>query len=86
MRGQDCKRTHSAQGNAGYIYEAKRREIKEIETMRGARVCRGFDFSVKGSSNNACRRFWFRDRLQTQIYYEVQTVFGHIIPKNIKLS
>ena len=47
MRGQDCKRTHSAQGNAGYIYEAKRREIKEIETMRGARVCRGFDFSVK---------------------------------------
>ena len=44
MRGQDCKRTHSAQGNAGYIYEAKRREIKEIETMRGARVCRGFDF------------------------------------------
>ena len=45
--GQDCKRTHSAQGNAGYIYEAKRREIKEIETMRGARVCRGFDFSVE---------------------------------------
>ena len=47
MRGQDCKRTHSAQGNAGYIYEAKRREIKEIETMRGARVCLGFDFSVE---------------------------------------
>ena len=43
-------------------------------------------FPSKRSSNNACRRFWFRDRLQTQIYYEVQTVFGHIIPKNIKLS
>ena len=43
-------------------------------------------FPSKHSSNNACRRFWFRDRLQTQIYYEVQTVFGHIIPKNIKLS
>ena len=86
MRGQDCKRTHSAQGNAGYIYEAKRREIKEIETMRGARVVEVLIFPSKRSSNNACRRFWFRDRLQTQIYYEVQTVFGHIIPKNITLS
>ena len=43
-------------------------------------------FPSKRSSNNACRRLWFCDRLQTQIYYEVQTVFGHIIPKNIKLS
>ena len=47
MRGRDYKRMHSAQGNAGYIYEAKRREIKEIETLHGARVCRGFDFSAE---------------------------------------
>ena len=43
-------------------------------------------FPLKRSSNNAYRRLWFHDRLQTQIYYEVQTVFGHIILKNIKLS
>ena len=43
-------------------------------------------FPSKRSSNNACRRLWFRDHLQTQIYHEVLTLFGHIMPKNIKLS
>ena len=87
MRGQDCKRKHSAQGNAGYIY-TKRKDERSKKSKRC--VEREFVevliFPSKRSSNNACRRFWFRDRLQTQIYYEVQTVFGHVIPKNIKLS
>ena len=85
MRGQDCKRTHSAQGNAGYIYEAKDERSKKSKRCVEREFVEVFIFPSKRSSNNACRRFWFRDRLQTQIYYEVQTVFGHIIPKNIKL-
>ena len=86
MRGQDCKRTHSAQGNAGYIYERKDERSQKSKRCVEREFVEVLIFPSKRSSNNACRRFWFRDRLQTPIYYDVQTVFGHIIPKNIKLS
>ena len=65
---------------------------RKDERSRKSKHCTGREFvevlifPSNRSSNNTCRRLWFRDRLQTQIYYEVQTVFGHIIPKNIKLS
>ena len=85
MRGQDCKRI---QHKAMRDIHTKQKDERSKKSKRC--VEREFVevliFPSKRSSNNVCRRFWFRDRLQTQIYYEVQTVFGHIIPKNIKLS
>ena len=74
MRGQGYKRTHSTQGNAGYIYEAKRREIKEIETMRGARVCRGFDFSVKTCFDWCLLTMWIRYGVKNSNMYCVTVI------------